>query len=422
MKIAIIVQEFPCLSETFILSHIVGMLDRGHHVHVYANYGVDSPENNEVIEKNNLNGKVFYFTHGKRKIPNNKLLRVLTTPSVFCEFALRDGWTLLRTLNVIKYGEAAASLSLFYQAAIFMKNGPYDIVHCHFGQNGQIAAALKDVGVIKGKVITAFHGYDLSTYIQASGRDVYHSLFTHGDLCLPISEKWKNELIELGCPPEKILIQRMGVDLARFTFQARRAMDGEQLRVLSIARFVEKKGLEYGIDAMATVVQQHPKLLYQIVGDGILKEKLQQQIVDLHIEENVQLLGWKDHQEVARLLGNAHIFLAPSVTAENGDQEGIPVSIMESMALGLPIISTKHGGIPELVEDGISGFLVKERDVDSLATRLLYLIDNPDICSEMGRAGHASIEKKYDVNMLNDQLVTLYKGLLQEKSPCQSVP
>ena len=112
-------------------------------------------------------------------------------------------------------------------------------------------------------------------------------------------------------------------------------------------------------------------------------------------------------------MADAHIFLAPSVTAENGDQEGIPVVIMKAMALGLPIISTDHGGIPELVEDGVSGFLVKERDVDSLTTRLSYLIDNPEIWPAMGRVGRKCVQKHYDINKLNDQLVNLYDRLLQ---------
>jgi colanic acid/amylovoran biosynthesis glycosyltransferase len=104
--------------------------------------------------------------------------------------------------------------------------------------------------------------------------------------------------------------------------------------------------------------------------------------------------------------------VAPSITAENGDQEGIPNVLKEAMALGLPVISTLHGGIPELVEDGVSGFLVKERDVDSLAERLAYLVDHPETWSKMGSEGRACIEKDYDMNKLNDHLVDLYEKTL----------
>ncbi len=416
MKIAIIVKKFPCPSETFILNQITGIINFGHEVHVYASKAEDSPKIYEDLEKYNLSGKVFYFNYGREKIPQNKILRLAKAFDLLYELRQKGLWSLLRSLNVVQYGMAAASLSLFYQAAALMRNGPYDIVHCHFGPLGQIAAALKDTGIIRGKVITTFHGFDISTHIKTNGRDVYNSLFKHGDLCLPISEKWKNELLQLGCPPEKIVIHRMGVDLARFAFCSRRKKDRKNLRILSIARFVEKKGLEYGICAIARVVQQYPKLKYQIVGDGILRERLEQLIKDLNLEENVQLLGWKEHWEVDRLMEDAHIFLAPSVTAKNGDQEGIPVVIMEAMAKGLPVVSTFHSGIPELIQDHKSGFLVPEGDAEAIAQKLQYLCQHPEKSAEMSRVGRDWVERYYDINKLNDQLVKLYARELCKSS------
>ena len=105
----------------------------------------------------------------------------------------------------------------------------------------------------------------------------------------------------------------------------------------------------------------------------------------------------------------------PSITASNGDQEGIPVVLMEAQATGLPIISTYHTGIPEVVIDGKSGFLVHEKDVDALAEKLEYLIKHPEIWPEMGRYGRKHVEEKYDIKKLNQQLVKIYQNLIEEK-------
>ena len=144
------------------------------------------------------------------------------------------------------------------------------------------------------------------------------------------------------------------------------------------------------------------------MGDGSLKEGLQQLILQLGVDNIVTLVGWKNQQEVIEIIKNSDIMLAPSVTSRNGDREGIPVVLMETMAMGLPIISTVHSGIPELIENGVSGFLVPERDVDALAEKLNYLVENPDIWRNMGAAGRGFVEEYYNIDKLNDKLVEIY--------------
>jgi colanic acid/amylovoran biosynthesis glycosyltransferase len=183
---------------------------------------------------------------------------------------------------------------------------------------------------------------------------------------------------------------------------------------VTIARLVEKKGVEYGIRAVAKLVRAKLSIEYHVIGDGPLREDLRQLIQELDANDTVKLLGWKQQQEVVEILNNAHIMLAPSVTSQDGDQEGIPVSLMEAMARGLPIVSTQHSGIPELIENGVSGFLVPEQDVDALAEKLGYLIEHPEVWPEMGRAGRVYVEKHYDINKLNNQLVEIYQKLLTD--------
>jgi colanic acid/amylovoran biosynthesis glycosyltransferase len=271
---------------------------------------------------------------------------------------------------------------------------------------------LREIGAIEGKLVTVFHGFDITLLLKEQRERIYKRLFETGDLFLPISEHWKHRLIELGCPEEKIIVHRMGVDCNRFLFRSRRLDDSNKVRFVSIGRLVEKKGFEYGIRAVAKLTKNVQNIEYTIVGDGALNEYLQNLIQELGVDNNIHMVGWKQQEEVIEILENAHILLAPSVTSKNGDQEGIPVSLMEAMAMGLPIVSTKHSGIPELIENGVSGFLVPERDSEALYEKLKYLVDRPDMWPEMGAQGRKYVEENYNINKLNDRLVHIFKDLV----------
>ncbi len=208
--------------------------------------------------------------------------------------------------------------------------------------------------------------------------DLYQTLFREGDLFLPVSHSLKRLIIQLGCDEEKIVVLPSGINCQNLPSSPRNSQQGEPIRVITIARLVEKKGIAYAIQAIDKIVKSGKSIQYSIIGDGELRGDLERLIEEKDLKEYVQLLGWKSHEEVIRLLQDAHILIAPSVTAKDGDQEGIPNAIKEAMALGLPVIGTQHSGIPEIVEDGVSGFLVEERDADALADRLSYLIDHSE--------------------------------------------
>ncbi len=151
---------------------------------------------------------------------------------------------------------------------------------------------------------------------------------------------------------------------------------------------------------------------YKIAGDGPSRENLDSLISELKVGDSIELLGWRSQDEIAELLQESDILMAPSVTTEKGDEEGIPGVIMEAFASGLPVVSTYHAGVPEVIQDGESGFLVSERDVDSLADRLKYLIERPELRSVMGSKGRQFVEEHYNIDRLNDRLVRIYRHLL----------
>ena len=408
MKIAFLVGEFPNLSETFILNQITGLINRGHDVDIYAEIPSNRAKVHADVEKYNLLNRTYYHS----QIPSNHLLRVLKGLGLLFTNLLKDPIILLRSLNVFRYGKKAASLRLLYAVIPFLYKRPqYDVIQCHFGTKGLEGLKLRDIGAIKGKLCTTFHGLDISGNLQKFGDRVYDSLFDKGDLFLPISECWKRRLVDLGCEEKKIIVHRMGIDCHKFNLTPRQPYTDGQIRLVTVARLVEKKGVEYGIRAVAKLSQLYQDIEYNIVGDGDLRPALEKLVADLNLGHAVKLLGWKQRTEVVEILDNADILLAPSVTSQNGDREGIPVVLMEAMAMGLPVVSTQHSGIPELVEDGVSGFLVPERDWEALAEKINYLIQHRDIWVQMGQEGRLQVEKFYNIDLLNDRLIEIYQQL-----------
>jgi coenzyme F420-reducing hydrogenase beta subunit len=408
MKIAFIVGTFPALSETFILNQITELLDLGLDVEIFARTNPKDKIIHSDIEKYQLMERVYYFI-----MPCNKIRRILKAIFLTIKNFHKAPLKILKSLNVFKYGKAALSLRLLYSIIPFLDKN-FDILYCHFGPNGILGTYLKEIG-INGKLVTSFHGYDMSSFIISNGNNVYKKLFLNGDLFLPISNYWKRKLIRLGCIEKKIIVHRMGIDLEKFKFFGGRKQSGEHIKILTIGRLVEKKGHEYAIKAIAKIVKKHKNIEYIIAGDGPLRNKLEDLVSKLEIERYVKFLGAVEQREALKLYHQAHIFVLPSVTASNDDQEGIPVVLMEAQATGLPIVSTYHTGIPEVVLDGKSGFLVPENEVDALAEKLEYLIEHPEIWPDMGRCGRKYVEEKYDIKILNQQLVKIYKNLIKGK-------
>lgn len=156
-------------------------------------------------------------------------------------------------------------------------------------------------------------------------------------------------------------------------------------------------------------MHEFPGIQYNIAGDGPLKDYLTDLIDELGVRKNVTLLGWQSQEEITQLMFKADILLAPSVTGGDGDMEGIPVVLMEACAQGLPVISTFHSGIPELIKDGVTGALAEERDVDQLTEKLRRFVLAPETRLEMACAARDFVMEHYDIRGLNQKLVSFFE-------------
>lgn len=404
LQIAFLVNEFPCISETFILNQITGLLEFGHDVHIFAYRAADNPKQHTAISKWNLFNKTKYFS----PIPQSRWRRSGRLLRILLQYSLRRPLRIWKCLDFKKYGIYESVNHLFLLEPLI--NEDYDVIHCQYGILGKSWVYLKDIMDVK--LVTSFPGYDLTRFVKENGPSVYKELFEKGDVFLPVCEYFAKRLRELGCPKDRIYVHHLGVDAAKFSFPERQA-GSKEIKFFTVARLVEKKGLEYSIKAVARLVRQHPTVQYTIAGGGPLRSQLENLIYELEMKNHIHLAGPLPSEEISELMNQAHVFILASVTAKDGDQEGMPVSLMEAMATGLPVISTRHSGIPELVQDGISGLLVPERDVDALAEKCEYLIRHPQCCAEMGRAGRKFVEENFEISKLNRKLVDLYTRSLE---------
>lgn len=405
MRIACFVLEYPCWSETFVASQIDGLLNRGHDVEVFAaRQGAPLPDTDDRGPRPR--------THIWPLVPPGRARRALEGLGCFTAALRANPRTAMAAVNVARHGRLAASLELLHRAIALMPRRHFDAVHCHFGPNGVLAQALRETGVLCGPLVTTFHAYDLTRYVRERGRGYYRRLFRGGDLFLAVSERGRRRLIELGCPASKVRVHHMGVDCSRFAPRERtpdsaRASPSRSasLQLLSIGRLVEKKGFAYGIRALAELQQRGYACRYTIVGEGPLRSVLEGLVRDLDLGETVSFAGRRSSEEVRTWLAASDVLLAPSHTASDGDEEGIPVVLMEAMAMAVPVVSTRHSGIPELIEDGVSGLLAPEREANGLADRVANLIDDPARRRALGAAGRAAVEQRFNVEILNDRLV-----------------
>ena len=411
---------FPALSETFVLDQIMALREAGFDVSIFA-YGERAEGlRHPAVDDHRLVDKVTYLPrlpayHGLA----NKVRFLSSVPPA-------AAWRLLVEMAAGAVGGVARhrskmrrALNIWQCAAALHRRGRPNLAICHFGQQGDVMAAAARCLGWKFPITTVFHGNDMSELPKVRGQDMYDALFATGDRFLPVTQHWRDRLVAMGCPAERIDVFRMGVDVFSIRPRVVAQRGHSEFVLLSTGRLVEKKGHEFVIRALArqTAVGGVPQVRLMIAGDGPLRTELEALAVDLGVGERVAFLGSVVRDEVWRRLLDADAFVLASVTAANGDMEGLPVSLMEAMAAGVPVISTRHSGIPELIEDGVSGLLAGERDVDGLAECIARLIREPGLGERLALKGRAVVEEGFDLKSWNERLVQVAQALADNATP-----
>ncbi len=293
-----------------------------------------------------------------------------------------------------------------------------DLVHAHFGSCGyNMLPYTRWLGI---PLITSFYGQD--AYMLPRNPHwlkKYRKLFECGQLFLAEGPAMRRKLIQLGCPEEKIIVHHIGIKIEDYEFHARKP--DNEIRLMTCGRFVEKKGIPYAIEALKRLKSKFgDRISLTIVGDsdsaGTMTDE-KRQIVNLiakyKITDAVTITGYIPHDELMKIAKNHHIYLAPSVHAADGDAEGgFPVILTEIIATGMPVVAFDHCDMPEIIQDGKSGYLVPEKDVNAMTEKLEYMIEHPEIWLEMGKYGRQFVEEQFDIEVLNKRLVEIYRNLI----------
>ena len=367
MRVGLLLDRFPTTTETFISTAAIGLLEAGCEVSVLARRRP---------------------VRGEPKHSRDRRLRRRTT-YLDTELGLNVLWPV---------------------ASVPLAPGLYDVQHAHFGSNAQRWLFAREQA--DAPLVVTFHGVDLSADPHVQGEDMYSALWRVVDSVTYHSEFARRSLKRLSCPPEKLRLLRMPVDVGTFPFRPREWDGRSRLRIVTVARLVEKKGHEVALRAMAERRGELPPLTYDVVGDGPLAGHIAGLVRRLGLEDVVTLHGARNDAYVRHVLDDAHVFLLPSRRAANGDQEGTPVSLMEAQACGLPVVSTRHAGIPEVVVDGRAGLLVPENDVTALAEALVRIVAERESWEAMGAAGRAYVEATFDVSVCTPQLLAIYEDAI----------
>jgi colanic acid/amylovoran biosynthesis glycosyltransferase len=406
MKIAFVVDQFPALSESFIISQITGLIDEGHRVDIHAGKNPHEATIHQAVREYRLLEHTYYSP----SLPNSiHALRLKTLFLLIIHF-FRSPVAISKIIYALLLRSRRTNYPMLYRMFSLIHRR-YDIIHAHFGPSGKIGEQQKRIGN-QTPLVTTIHGYDISSYIETHGKAIYDDLKSEGDCFTFNSEATKEKMTALGFPPQRMTKLPMGVDLTRYPFREREIGSDQHIYLLSVGRLVEMKGREYSIKAVAKVLEHNPKIVYNIIGDGNQRRRLEALIDELNVQDNIKIHGWVSDDELDAFYEQSHIMLHTSVTDQDGCQEGQGVVLLEAQALGMPVVATDHSAFPETIRGGYSGYLAPERDVEALAQKLKYLIDNPGRWPTMGRHGRNHVETNYNVLELNSQLIGIYEDLI----------
>jgi len=338
---------------------------------------------------------------------------IVLTRKILNEDHYETKWvTSLSQLNKIKYYynflvfKVKGYFPLFFNKC---KSEKVQILHTHFGYNSIKTVALKKKLHIP--MVCSFYGNDVYLWTNEKKYcEKLMSLFQSCELMLVLGPYMKNRLIELGCPEEKITIHHLGVDVDQIEYR-QRTIENAPIRFLLASSFVDKKGVDIVLNALS-ILNGKIDFSVDIIGDGPLKSDLITLTRELKLSEKVYYYGYKDYSFFLKLALECHVFLQASRTAKNGDKEGTPMSIVDAMATGLPVISTKHSDIPEIVIDGETGYLAEENNVQDFANCILKLIDNPEKYKKMNICSRNQIMENFNIRIQVEKLENIYRQLI----------
>jgi glycosyltransferase involved in cell wall biosynthesis len=396
-KVLYVLDFFPMISETFISNEMIELIRRGLDIKILAlSKTNETAINQEVSDWRLLERASYYASSGLVRIA----LSCALEPRSYRLF-----WKAARRSH------AEARLKDAVRTAYFTNLlRDTDIVHAHFASKAAVKA-MEISSIVKKPFTFTAHAYEIFS-LHYYSRERLKMIVDGADAVLtPSVFNRKHIAAETGCDQGKIRIVRATIRPDEETPRLV-PVDDDGLRILAIGRMVEKKGFEYLIKAMGIVVRKYPKTVLSFIGRGPLVTPLKELSYSLGLERNVVFLGAQSNEKCLERLSKCHLSILPCVVAGDGDLDVCPLSLQEAMALGVPVISTDAGSVPELIEDGKEGLLVKERDEKGLAEAIVRLIEDASLREALGRKGREKIKKEFNIYTQVNRLISIWESLV----------
>lgn len=330
-----------------------------------------------------------------REVPGYDYIHLIRQPNHIIDLSL--------------FNEKVHYLSEILSPEEYVAKNNISLIHAHHGQLGLLLLPFREK--TKLPLVTSIRGVDATL---AEGRVGYEEnmriLFKNGERFFPVCNYLADRINTWGCPEEKIRVLYGGVNLTQFSY--RPPKQREKQNILSMGRLVEKKGHHILMQAFNKIRKKFPNATLTIIGSGKLEEPLRLLATQLNLGESFRLLKNLPKHKVHEEMSKADLFCAASLEASDGNVEGIPNTIKEAMATGLPVVSTTHAGIPELITNDKEGILVEENNVNQLALALEYMLENRNKWGQYTSAAREKVEKHFDQARQLRQQAKFYNEVL----------
>jgi colanic acid/amylovoran biosynthesis glycosyltransferase len=404
-RVLYIVHNFPRLYHTFLLNDMIRLREKGIDVYILS---LGKPDGSIVNEDaKSFLANTFYLDDYNTRIhtfPLKQLIRILKNiksriPSVYNILTS----LLLRFYNDTRpmktyFPEFGWRLFAVNRFSRILHSRRIDIIHAGFA-NTTASAAL---------ILSEMNGIPFT--FEAHANDIFvrfphpEEKLSKAKKIITISNYNKKYLIDrYQCDATKIIVKR--VPFNRDYCDEILGTERESNTIVSVGRLDPIKGLSFGIDAVSRVVKENPHVMYWIVGDGVLRDKLAEQVNALDLNRNIQFLGSMENKRALDLIARSTVFMLPSVIATDGDRDGIPTALIEAMYLRTSVIGSNISGIPELIDNDCNGYLIDPGDVDELAVRLNSLLVNPSLREKFGMNARQKVIAEFNIEVNNDKLL-----------------
>lgn len=403
--------QFPHLSETFILAQIITAIKSGFKVKIIVSELLDikTSKQEDLIKEYKITEAIVVEDF---KIPKSKILRLLK----FIYLLIFNSKYLPEIISFYK-NQKKCNVSWLYQFHFYRPFKNFDIAHVQYGTNVKPLDDFKKMNFLTSKLIVSFHGHDaffpINGFIPNNG--YYTKLFEYGNCIVANTPYLANVISELGCPSEKLKVIPVGVDTKFFTPYNNEKISKDIFYIISVGRLEKVKGHEYALQVAELLQAKRHAIRLTIVGDGSERANLEKLIREKKLDKIVHLVGKKSPEQVRTLLRESDAFVFTSVATNFGRRETQGLATLEAQACGVPVVVFNSGGVKYTLQDTETGYIVPEYDVTLMAHRIEQLIINPDLRKKLGVAAKSFVEKQFSQTQINQKWDALYNHLMPKK-------